>query len=515
MYASLLLKTQLTFQQKTTKTIAKKPAASTKRKATEASEDEPITKKAKPAASTKKAKPTASTKRKATEASDDEPATKKAKPAAKKTVSNQLSRLENMLIHQQATIKKAAAPRKVKALPKHKFGPAINEIPTVKLDVYVCGEGGAGELGLGSLKFEGRKPIDVKRPRINHLLTAKSIGVVSIAVGGMHTAVLTHDNKILTWGVNDNGALGRKTTNDGKMKDISKADGDDSDSDSDDDDSGLNPSESEPREVDPKHFPEGTKFTSLVASDSATFAVTQEGLVYGWGTFRVSIIGFTPSFMANTTQGNDGLLGFRGDQDTQETPILIPELKQITTLAAGTNHVLALTKKGKVFAWGAGEQNQLARRVVQRTSAGALIPREFGLKGETVHIGCGDYHSFAVNKDGTVRSWGLNSWGECGIPKDEDDNDIVNVPTVIESLKEYSLKQVDGGGHHTIAVTESGQVLTWGRIDLSQGGMEPSQFPKDAVFFDDDDKPRYLAKPAVIPSKFSDVSTTTISNIHF
>jgi regulator of chromosome condensation len=40
--------------------------------------------------------------------------------------------------------------------------------------------------------------------------------------------------------------------------------------------------------VDYKHFPEGTMFTGLVASDSATFVITEEGLVYGWGTFRVS-----------------------------------------------------------------------------------------------------------------------------------------------------------------------------------------------------------------------------------
>ena len=43
-----------------------------------------------------------------------------------------------------------------------------------------------------------------------------------------------------------------------------------------------------PREVDPKHFPAETKFVSLHAGDSSTFALTTTGLVYGWGTFRVS-----------------------------------------------------------------------------------------------------------------------------------------------------------------------------------------------------------------------------------
>jgi regulator of chromosome condensation len=159
------------------------------------------------------------------------------------------------------------------------------------LDIYVFGEGSAGELGLGASKYDGnKKPIDVARPRLNHRLSTKEVGVVQIAVGGMHCAALTHDNKILTWGVNDQGALGR-TTGQGKLKDIKTKEAEDSDSDSDDeDDEILNPTESEPREVDPKHFPEGTEFSQLAASDSATFALTVDGFVYGWGTFRVSFL---------------------------------------------------------------------------------------------------------------------------------------------------------------------------------------------------------------------------------
>ena len=151
------------------------------------------------------------------------------------------------------------------------------------------GEGTAGELGLGGVRYDGKKPIDVARPRINHKLSAKDVGVVQMAVGGMHCAALTHDNKILTWGVNDTGALGRRTGA-GKVKEITQKEDDDvSDSDDeDDDDDFLNPTESEPREVDSKYFPKGTEFAFLAASDSATFAVTTDGSVYGWGTFRVS-----------------------------------------------------------------------------------------------------------------------------------------------------------------------------------------------------------------------------------
>lgn len=35
------------------------------------------------------------------------------------------------------------------------------------------------------------------------------------------------------------------------------------------------------------HFSYDAKFVQVVASDSATFVLTADGDVYGWGTFRV------------------------------------------------------------------------------------------------------------------------------------------------------------------------------------------------------------------------------------
>ena len=163
-----------------------------------------------------------------------------------------------------------------------KKGPVINEVPKQRLHVYVFGEGSSGELGLGTAK----NAVDVKRPRLNPHLAADTVGVVQIAAGGMHVAALTHDNKILTWGVNDQGALGRDTTWEGGLKDV---DANDSDSDAGSD-SGLNPKESTPTAIPSDSFPEGTIFVELAAGDSTTFALTDDGLVYGWGTFRVRLL---------------------------------------------------------------------------------------------------------------------------------------------------------------------------------------------------------------------------------
>ena len=175
-------------------------------------------------------------------------------------------------------VKKARVAKQPAA--KAKATVAINNRPNQRLDVYVFGEGSSSELGLGTAKTA----IDVKRPRLNPLLSAKQIGVVQIACGGMHVAALTHDNKILTWGVNDQGALGRDTTWEGGLKDM-----DDNDSEeSGNSDSGLNPAESNPTAIPASSFPQGTQFVKLAAGDSHTLALTDDGRVYGWGTFRAS-----------------------------------------------------------------------------------------------------------------------------------------------------------------------------------------------------------------------------------
>ncbi|KAI9853133.1 MAG: hypothetical protein M1824_001524 [Vezdaea acicularis] len=373
---------------------------------------------------------------------------------------------------------KAAKPtvEKPKAVKPSKPRNIINTAPTDILDVLVFGEGSSGELGLGVAS----NAVDVKRPRVNPLLSAKDVGVVQVAVGGMHCAALTHDNKILTWGVNDQGALGRDTTWEGGLRDM-----DDSSDDESASDSGLNPKEATPTAIPSDSFPEGTVFTCIAAGDSNTFAVTDDGRVWGWGTFR----------------SNDGILGFNTHVRVQNTPLLDPSLKNITRVVCGANHVLALDVKGNVWAWGSGQQNQLGRRVVERTKLNGLIPREFGLPAkQIISIAAGQYHSFAIDKRDRVWAWGLNNYGETGIADNAGDDDaVVLKPTPIPSLTGAGVKEVKGGAHHSIAATKDGTCLVWGRLDGAQMGLPVAQMPPDAVIYDARGHPRILSRPTPVP----------------
>ncbi|KAK1828505.1 putative regulator of chromosome condensation protein [Podospora conica] len=373
-----------------------------------------------------------------------------------------------------AVAKRSVAAKKIAPVKQLK---EINEVPTQVMDIFVFGEGSSGELGLGNMKYDGKKPIDVKRPRINHNLK----DIVQVACGGMHVAALTSSNTILTWGVNDQGALGRDTTWDGGLRDA-----DEEDSDSDSEDSGLNPRESTPAEVNMASVPEGTKWAKIVASDSATFALATSGLVYGWGTFR----------------SNEGILGFSRTSKIQRTPALIPELSKIRTIAAGSNHILALDEKNKIYAWGAGQQAQLARRLLERDDLNSLYPTSIGTlprRAKAVELACGSYHSFVIDTEGRVIGWGLNNFAELGIEAEAGtDGGYILKPQLVESLSGVAIRHIAGGEHHSVACTVDGELLTWGRIDGHQTGHSIEAFTAENTIWDDNNKPRVLLAPSPI-----------------
>jgi regulator of chromosome condensation len=390
--------------------------------------------------------------------------------------------------HDDAETAPTAPPKKTKVAAAASTSQAkaepLNAAPKQALDVFVFGQGENAELGLGSKKYNGKlRPTGVRRPRINHNLDATKVGVVQAACGGMHAVVLTRDNKILTWGVNDDKALGRDTTWDGGLRDMDA--GSDSEDD-DNDDSGLNPRESTPDEVDLSGVAEDVVFTKVQASNSASFALTADGHVYGWGTFR----------------GADGIIGFSEGVKVQPTPVQIPHLTGIKDIAAGSDHVLALDKAGRVLTWGSGGQFQLGRRPVTRR-ASTLKPEAVGRFNthQAVKIFACGYQSFYIDNHGKVWSWGLNNYGQTGHAEGAgEDGSLVLHPRVVKALEEHKVNCVTAGSFHGAATTADGQLLTWGRIDGHQVGHKAEVYNEENTIYRDE-RPRILVTPTVVPSK--------------
>ncbi|OHW90391.1 Ran exchange factor prp20 pim1 [Colletotrichum incanum] len=346
-----------------------------------------------------------------------------------------------------------------------KESPLCPKRPTQVLDIAVWGSGENCELGLGPRITEAPKPRLAEK-----FLSSDTVGVVQVSAGGMHCVALTHDGKVLTWGVNDDGALGRM-----KSPDTPEEAAEDP----------LAPFESTPGQV---NFEDDVEIVQVAAINSACFALTAEGTVYGWGSFA----------------GGDGKFGFlheKPPKTTELVPVSIPRLENVTELAGGANHILALINDGNVFAWGSGEQNELGRRVLERRRFKTLIPQRIGLpKNKTVKIFAGSYHSFAIDTDGKVWSFGLNNFGQCGIPTQEITGFTTIIsPTIVQSLKEYDIRHIAGGLHHSIACTKEGQVLVWGRCDDGQMGINLDEVPKEHIIFDFRGRPRVLNVPTKVP----------------
>ncbi|TGO50426.1 hypothetical protein BOTNAR_0393g00030 [Botryotinia narcissicola] len=382
-----------------------------------------------------------------------------------------------------AVSRKRSRTQESEALPvakKPKIGPSINTPPTQRLDVYVFGAGENNELGLGAAKIDGKPPMNVKRPRYNPFLK----GVTQVAVGGMHCVALTDDQRILTWGVSDGGSLDRDTSSyEAPAKDM------DADSvDEDDDDVVLNPVESTPTAIS-TDFLGGRKVAQVIASDSASFVLTEDGYVYGWGSFigNDGIIGFTAEGASMAAKERDGNL--KKKLQIQVEPMLIPGLKNIKSLARGGNHVMALDNKGTVFTWGAHEQNQLGRRVNNRFKFAALTPTPVLKKCKS--IAGGTYHSFAINTKGQTGI--VSNAGEDGA--------IISNPTVVEAFEGFDIKQIKGCQHHSIACTEKQEVLVVGRCDEGQSGLDLSSVDQDILILSPTtSKPSILKVPTVVPS---------------
>ncbi|KAI0196957.1 regulator of chromosome condensation [Astrocystis sublimbata] len=365
--------------------------------------------------------------------------------------------------------------------------PVLNKPPTKTLQVIIFGSGECGELGLGPKEKE--KP----RPFVNPYLDGSDAGafrVVQFDCGGMHTVALTADNKIVTWGVNDRGALGRDTTWDGGLRDV--------DAESDDDDEQLNPKESTPTQIPSAAFPNGTVFTQVAAGDSCSFALTDTGLVYGWGTF-LDAEG-KPRFIYADSQ----LTG------TLDSPSLIPGLESITQIACGANHALALDAAGNVWAWGVGQKSQLGyplfdSRHYHRRILESLQPHRVNLRRHKAkYIASGLDHSFAVDRDDNVWAWGLNRYGQAGYAKEAGtDNIALPYPMKIPDLCGKGVTVLSGGADHSAAVTADGQCLVWGRIDGGQLGVKFSdEQAQDRTLtrLDDRARPRICLRPIAVPN---------------
>ena len=172
----------------------------------------------------------------------------------------------------------------------------------------------------------------------------------------------------------------------------------------------------------------------------------------------------------------------------------------------GRNHVLILSNSGDVISWGANDRGQLGRQVNSMSSPNAQYAADLspffiaGLPPNILGIGAGKVCSFAWDKE-RLYGWGDNSFGQLWALSSrntgsgaqhrndtspsfwlEDHGDIVSTPRGVSlHWKGKSLKQVQGGAHHTAILTFSGLVMTMGSNDFGQLGVSSPVSPSSSM----------------------------------
>ncbi|CAL9229683.1 unnamed protein product [Arabidopsis halleri] len=164
-------------------------------------------------------------------------------------------------------------------------------------------------------------------------------------------------------------------------------------------------------------------------------------------------------FAAMWGSGDYGRLGL-GNLDSQWTPAVCSALSDhsIRAVACGGAHTLFLTETRRVFATGLNDCAQLG---VSDVKSHAMDPLEVsGLDKDILHISAGYYHSAAITVDGELYMWGKNSSGQLGLGKKA--ARVVRVPTKVQALHGITIQSVALGSEHSVAVTDGGEVLSWG-----------------------------------------------------
>ncbi|XP_059169765.1 probable E3 ubiquitin-protein ligase HERC1 isoform X3 [Physella acuta] len=278
-------------------------------------------------------------------------------------------------------------------------------------ELFSWGDGDYGKLGLGGNHTQ-KSPKLIQGPLCQKVVKCMSAGY-------RHSAAVTVDGQLYTWGEGDYGRLGHgdKTS----------------------------------RNV-PKQVKDIGPVGQVACGSSHTLAVSQDGkTVWSFG------------------GGDNGKLG-HGDMNRQTKPAVIEAFcgMYIRKVACSSQASLALTSTGQVYAWGSG--SCLGFGLADFTAMSPKLVED--LQGTRImDITCGDSHCLALSHDNEVFAWGNNAMGQCGQGHAQSP---VTRPRKVIGLEGAHIQQISAGTSHSVATTAlpyDRQVIAWHRpfcVDLQE-----------------------------------------------
>lgn len=180
-------------------------------------------------------------------------------------------------------------------------------------------------------------------------------------------------------------------------------------------------------------------------------ALDAMGHAYAWGDNTAGVLG-----NGTTTS------------ETHAVAVTMPDQVTFTAIAAGANHVVALSADGGVYTWGSNATGQLGYEQGSIQTTPRLVE---ALADKTaMAVAAGNGFSIALMQDGTVYTWGTNANGELGVSASEVAS-FRTFPTVLGgNMENLYFIRISAGQSSAAAITASGTVYLWGRNASGQLG---------------------------------------------
>ncbi len=195
---------------------------------------------------------------------------------------------------------------------------------------------------------------------------------------------------------------------------------------------------------------EGNDWKDVAAGIRNSFAIKEDGSLYGWGLNKVGELGL-------------------GDKLPREEPTRIGTDNDWQAVSAGYWHTLALKEDGRLFSFGENDDGMLGHG----DRVDRLTPVQVGTDDDWAFISLDAQiqHSMAIKENGQLYIWGRRDLGES--------NDKL-VPTRLGLDSNWKKIMRGGNGDHYIALKSNGEIYSWGdnnRGQLGQGDFLERETP--------------------------------------
>lgn len=194
--------------------------------------------------------------------------------------------------------------------------------------------------------------------------------------------------------------------------------------------------------------PGNGKVTRIAAGNACSFAVRSSGGLYAWGTA-------TPLGHALPS---GGLGATRGGVGTAASPVrlTLPEGAEAELVDAGQRHLVVVTRGGDLLTFGVN-------------AFGRAMPHKLSLHrswGRVSSLSAGDDHTLALTTRGVVLAWGLNRSGQLGTGDTTHHEEPVKV--VVPGFSGRVVQVLAGGDSSYLQAPN--RVYAWGHSGWGQHG---------------------------------------------